>query len=168
MLYYHGTDMNFNSFDLSFAKELKDFGQGIYLSQKEWHAEAVALGKNSQYAYIRVYDLDIKYVRDNFNYKEFKKAQKPWVKFILENRNLITRNNNYDVVVGATADSKAQSLIEEFYRRFRRLNREPSKKEYNELISSLAVYNYPTQMCILTQNALNYVNNSLIEVKEIK
>ena len=167
MLYYHGTDMAFDSFDLSFAKELKDFGQGIYLSQKEWHANAIAVGKNSQRAFIRVYDLNIDYLRSHFNYKEFKKAKTPWVKFVIENRNAINRSNNYDIVIGATADSKAQDLIESFYRNFKKLNRSPSKKEYSDLISSLATYNYPIQMCLLTQSVIDYVNRQLVEIREV-
>ena len=39
MRYYHGTDKSFINFDLSKANSYKDFGSGIYLSEKFWHAK---------------------------------------------------------------------------------------------------------------------------------
>lgn len=161
MRYYHGTDKVFREFDIAFALEYKDFGTGIYLAQEEWHAEAIAKRKNKQHAFVRVYDLDIAELKSTFNVKEFKKAKIPWVKFVLQNRNEIVPPK-YDIVIGATADARAQDILENFYYRFRK--REPSQKEYKQLITDLQVYNYPTQMCLLTQRAVDYVNKHCIKV----
>ena len=49
MQYYHGTDKTFRNFDLSKARNYKDFGIGIYLSEEFWHAESVAKKRNGMH-----------------------------------------------------------------------------------------------------------------------
>lgn len=46
MIYYHGTNVYFEEFDLSKSGIYKDFGRGIYLSEGQKHAADVAIWKN--------------------------------------------------------------------------------------------------------------------------
>lgn len=55
MKYYHGTDNDFNQFDLNKAVAYKDFGSGMYLAREQWHAESIAIGKHGFNAYVKVY-----------------------------------------------------------------------------------------------------------------
>lgn len=168
MKYYHGTIHNFKDFDLKFAYRCMDFGAGIYLTQKESHAKSIALKGNSQQAYIRTYDLDINELRKRFNILEFKKASIPWVKFVLENRNELLKPE-YDIVIGATADARTQYIINEFNAFCKHIKpREPNKTDYKNLIKRLMPENFPVQMCILSQNALDYVNRHLVSVSNIR
>ena len=71
MIYYHGTPAKFRNFDLEKALDYKDFGKGIYLSEKSWHAERVARKRNAKHAYVMEYDLNIDDMRQNLKVKEF-------------------------------------------------------------------------------------------------
>lgn len=156
MLYYHGTDKDFDQFDLNMALPQKDFGAGMYLSQEQWHAERVARAKNGEHVYIRVYDVNMEELRRHLNVRVFKKTSVDWVKYVEINRNSIV-DSPYDIVIGATADAAAQKTLEAFHRKHR--TRTASPKEYRELISSLSVHRYPIQMAALTQKAINYLEN---------
>ena len=165
MKYYHGTNKDYDNFNIDLAMIYKDFGRGMYLAKEKWHAESIALGKNGTHAYIRVYDIDFTKLRTVLNIKEFKKASTPWIKYVIENRNKIV-NPQFDVVIGATADAAAQKEIESFYRKYR--HKDASRKDYRDLMSRLDVYKYPTQVALLTQKAIDYAEQNYIETICIK
>ena len=165
MEYYHGTDKSFERYDLGMSFAFKDFGSGMYLAKDKDHAESVALGKHGAHAYIRVYDISIEKMRDAFKVKEFKKASINWVKFIIQNRT-IPMNSGYDVVIGPTADARTQDEIEKFCRRHKK--KEPSIKEYKQLISKLSPFVYSTQIALLTQNAIDYAEDHIVDIETIK
>lgn len=164
MIYYHGTPQYFRNFDIKKSLDYKDFGRGMYLSEKYWHAESIAKKRNAEHAYVMEYDLNIDEMRKILKVKEFKKVSIPWVKFVLLNRNKILQPE-YDVVIGATADAAAQDILERFYHNHKK--REPSIKEYKELIADLSVHKYPKQICLLTEKAIEYVNSRLVNNKII-
>ena len=165
MEYYHGTDKNFDFFDLNAALIYKDFGRGMYLAQEYWHAEAIALGKNGEHAYVRVYEINSDDMRKYLSVKLFKKKSINWVKYIIENRSKVLVPE-YDVVEGITADSDAQDKIETFCRTHK--TRVPSIKEYKELISKLRPDVYPIQMALLTQRAIDYVEKQYVKTILVK
>ena len=104
-------------------------------------------------------------MKNEFNVKDFKKANIQWVRFVIKNRNT-TVKHNYDIIVGPTADAAAQELMESFYKAHK--HKEASHKEYTELISKLQVYNFPKQLCIVTQEALNYIEDRYIGYYDLK
>ncbi len=163
MRYYHGTSKQFKDFDLKFAVRYMDFGMGIYLSQEEWHAELIAKKANKEHAFVRCYDLNMSELREKFKVLEFKKVSIPWVKFVLNNRSKVYLTD-YDIVIGATADAKAQAEINSFLKQFR--SRNPGHKDYRDLISRLSADHFPTQMCLLTQQAVEYVNEHCVAVTD--
>lgn len=161
MKYYHGTNKSFEKFDLSLAREYKDFGSGMYLSVKETHAKSIALRQNDEQALIRVYDFDINEMVEMFNVKRFKKPDIKWLMFVMLNRNRLTVSE-YDMIIGPTADANAQEILESLYlnNKIGRINR----KDLQEYITRLKPFVLPEQICILTQNALDYVEQHLIDV----
>ncbi len=164
MQYYHGTDKAFRNFDLGKAGNYKDFGMGVYLSEEFWHAETVAKKRNGEHAYVMEYDVNIDEMRKTLKVKEFKKTSETWVKFVLHNRNALIQSE-YDVIIGATADANAQTEIEKFYRFHK--NRQPTKKEYRELIVRLAVHKYPKQVCLRSQRAVDYFDKKYLETHKL-
>ena len=165
MTYYHGTDKDFRKFSLNEAQEYKDFGKGIYLSVSAWHAEKIAMKKNGEHAYVRKYNFDIEGMKEKFNIKEFRKGDIRWVKFVIQNRNTIVQHD-YDLIIGPTADAAAQELMEHFYRTYK--HRKPGRKDYAELISKLQIFNYPEQVCIVTQNALDYIEQRYMGIYDLR
>ena len=137
----------------------------MYLAKDKDHARSVALGKHGAHTYIRVYDISIEKMRNIFKIKEFKKASINWVKFIIQNRT-IPMNSGYDVVIGPTADARTQDEIEKFCRRHKR--KEPSNKEYKQLISNLSPFVYSTQIVLLTQDVIDYVEDYIVNIEIIK
>ncbi len=161
MLLYHGTDKDYRKFALNEAKNYKDFGKGIYLTADKTHAEKIARKHNTSVYYVRVYDVNIKDLEGLMNIHTFRKVSISWVKYVLKNRNEIVIPE-YDVVIGATADAKAQDLLEKFYRRHK--SKEATQKEYKELIKSLSVNVYPIQYCLLTPKAVKFFNQNCVKV----
>ena len=135
------------------------------MAKDKEHAKSVALGIHGIHAYIRVYDISIEKMRNIFKIKEFKKASINWVKFIIQNRTT-PRNSGYDVVIGPTADARAQDEIEKFCRMHKR--KEPSIKEYKPLISNLNPFVYSTQIVLLTQDVIDYVEDYIVNIEIIK
>lgn len=162
---YHGTDKEFEHYDLSKSIAYKDFGSGMYLAEEKWHAESVALGKNGNAAYVKIYDLNFDDMLQLYKVKWFKKVSVNWIKFIIESR-IKAKNSEYDIVIGPTADARAQDEIEQFYRRHK--TRTPSIKEYKELIAKIRPNVYPTQIALLTQAAVNYAESNYIDFYTVK
>lgn len=61
-------------------------------------------------------------------------ALMPMSKFIIENRSNLL-NTDYDIIIGPTADARAQDEIEKFIRTHK--TKKPSIKDYKQLISKL-------------------------------
>ena len=161
MLLYHGTHKDFRHFALSKANDYRDFGRGIYLTASKEHALNNAKKHNTQTYYVRVYEVDMKELQKELKILLFKKVSLNWVKYVLLNRNEIVESQ-YDMAIGATADSSAQDILENFYRKHKR--HKPSIKEYKELIKKLAVYVYPIQYCLQSPEAVKYFNKRCIDV----
>ena len=164
MKYHHGTDKNFDKFNIDIAQEYKDFGKGIYLAEGEWHAQKIAKRKNGRHAFVRIYDFDIKDMKKNFKVKIFKKDNNDWLKFVLLNRNKII-SPEYDVVFGSTADADAQNKLESFYRKHK--HKKPSHKDYDALRKDLQTNNFPKQICITSQVALDYLEEHFIGIYDM-
>lgn len=165
MKYYHGTPVSFDNFSMSEAKDYKDFGKGFYLAKTFKHASDNARKHNAGSAFVRVYDIDVEDMRKCLMVKEFKKPNRSWLDFVLLNRNSIVAPA-YDIVIGPTVDSSnVQQKMEIFYRRMRVSSL--GRKDYQEFIKSLAPYNFPAQMCCLTQTAVDYVERFFVEAIDI-
>ncbi|MDR1330141.1 MAG: DUF3990 domain-containing protein [Oscillospiraceae bacterium] len=114
---YHGSIYDFNKIDVARGKPNKDFGHGFYTSRTE--QQAVNLAKRNRQieqnrlalisdktqvpAWLYVYEFDL-LKADALNVKEFKQADFDWVDFIVENRTSPNPQNDYDIVIGPTAN----------------------------------------------------------------
>lgn len=160
MKIYHGTDKSYDKFELIHAQNYKDFGRGWYLADNFEFAAKNARKHGSLESYVMVYEINMVEIRELLRVKEFKKVSTNWIKFIIANRIKIIEPT-VDIVIGPTADSNAQELIELFYRRFK--NRTPSMKEYKELIKRVMPNVYPRQFCFLTDRSIEYLNSKYVK-----
>lgn len=164
-LVYHGTVYNFNLPSLSKCKDRKDFGKGFYLSEDINHARSVAergyvtngfIGTR----YIYSYRIDISEMRRvGLKIHQFNSANYSWLDFIIKNRNMLDVEN-YDVVIGPTADKKVQVILSNLYKTY---GMNLTNEEKNKIIQSLNVSRYGKQYCFKTQRALNYLNSHFCE-----
>lgn len=171
MKYYHGTDRYFKDLRLPIEKSYKDFGVGVYLAEKELHAVTVAFWKAGKHAYLYEYYVNMKDISKRFNIKVFRGESIEWVKYIIENRTNFL-GNDYDAVIGPTADASAQKLVQKFIEEYK--YKAPTLGDYRKLQKALQYKiikdsdkdKFGNQICIKSQELLDIFNKS--KVKETK
>jgi len=121
---YHGTTHDFKKIDVHKGKPFKDFGQGFYLSKNYEHARNLAfrnrrIEETRQHAigndaelpiFVYVYEFDMT-AMSKLNVKNFAAANRDWLRFIIANRMNKSRQHDYDIVIGPTADDDTRTSI---------------------------------------------------------
>ena len=121
---YHGTTHDFNAIDVRKGKPFKDFGQGFYLTETYDHARNLAarnrrieeirlraMGNETKLSvFVYTYEFDVTCM-DKLNVKRFNTADREWLKFIIANRMNKTRQHDYDIVIGPTANDDTRTSI---------------------------------------------------------
>jgi hypothetical protein len=121
---YHGTTHDFADIDVQRGKPFKDFGQGFYLTEIYEHARNIAVrnrrieeerlrirGDETKLpVFIYIYEFDIGKTNE-LNVKRFDAADREWLKFIIANRMNRTRQHEYDIVIGPTANDDTRTAI---------------------------------------------------------
>jgi hypothetical protein len=124
ILLYHGTTHDFTEIDVQRGKPFKDFGQGFYLTEIYAHARNIAIrnrrieeerlrvmGDETELAvFIYTYEFDLREM-NKLNVKRFVIADREWLKFIIANRMNRTRQHEYDIVIGPTANDDTRTSI---------------------------------------------------------
>lgn len=165
VLVFHGTVYNFDVPLLSRCKDYKDFGKGFYLADDLEHARSVArkgylLNPYNSEKYVYSYRIDLSEM-DKLGLKIhiFRGADYSWLEFVMRNRNMLDVEN-YDVIIGPTADKDAQKDIESFYRKY---GWNASEQAKDMLLMKLKTDIYGKQYCFRTEDAINYLNKHFCE-----
>jgi len=161
---YHGSIHEIDAIDVSKGKPYKDFGAGFYLSPSKEHAESLAR-RNRQIesmrikqrkkrttidAWVYAYEFDLGHL-NNLKTKEFPKPNGEWMRFVVTNRNSLTRSHDYDMVIGPTANDDTRASIQAFFTGvFGDVN---SDSAIDFLISLIEPYQLPIQYFFGTQRA---------------
>lgn len=109
MILYHGTNIDFDTINLTKSHKYKDFGQGFYLTDIRKQAEELA-SKRSRlfggYPVIQEYEFDEKLLEEGeLRVLKFDRPSEEWADFIFKNRNRETNYiHDYDIVIGPIAD----------------------------------------------------------------
>lgn len=103
---YHGTNQEFETFDLKKAKSFKDFGKGFYLTSSRVQAQKWAEQKahNADRAYIYGYKVE-PVSEDGWKVLELLKYDKVWVDFICKSR-IEGKESDYDIIYDRMADNR--------------------------------------------------------------
>lgn len=167
---YHGTIYDFDKIDVTAGKGYKDFGKGFYATAVQSHADRLAI-RNKRIAEKRQRFLEGKKgvdIRPIFAYrynlvfseetvglkiKTFQKADKEWLRFIVENRRLDGCTHDYDIVIGPTADAETTTLINEYYEEL--IDSRFSDEVCEEVIEQLKPENLPKQYFFRTEDAIS-------------
>lgn len=111
MILYHGTNVAFDSIDLSKSKPNKDFGQGFYLSADYDQAMAMAKVKVDQLEFgspvVLAFEVD-ELQMDQLRILRYDEYSEQWAEFILLNRRNETDYpiHDYDIVFGPIANDR--------------------------------------------------------------
>jgi len=121
---FHGSTSEFDSIDTAFGKPYKDFGKGFYASINRKHSENLAK-RNLEITLMRkpkekikpwlyTYELNTEFLK-NYNVKEFQKADREWMRFVVQNRTNKKQKYKYDIVIGPTANDDTRTSIQAFF-----------------------------------------------------
>ena len=158
MIYWHGSKNYFKYFDINRSRDYMDFGKGIYLSESIEHAKSIARTGNTP-GYLYEYKVNLRELRQKYRVKEFRTPTVEWVKMIVDNRTYTSRTNDYDVIIGPTADAATQRVVRDFVKFF---GQTATQRDYERLIKMLKARVFATQICLKTQAVINEFNNSRI------
>jgi hypothetical protein len=111
MILYHGTNVDFETIDLSKSKPNKDFGQGFYLSADYNQAMDMAKTKVEQLEtgtpIVLAFEVDEQQMA-KLKIQYYSEYSEDWAKFILLNRRNSTHKpvHDYDIVIGPIANDR--------------------------------------------------------------
>ena len=111
MILYHGTNIDFETIDLTKSKPNKDFGQGFYLSADYNQAMDMAKTKVEQLEtgtpIVLAYEVDEQQMA-KLKIQRYNEYSEEWAKFILLNRRNSTPKpvHDYDIVIGPIANDR--------------------------------------------------------------
>ena len=161
---YHGTIYDFEEIDVSAGKGYKDFGKGFYATAVPSHAERLAIRnksiaekrqsflKNKKGIKIQLivayrYNLLFSEETAGLKVKVFEKADKDWLRFILQNRKCNGCMHDYDIVIGPVADDGVVYQLNLYMQRLITLDDLVRELTYRHLNNQ---YFFGTESAILT------------------
>ena len=158
MILYHGSNSCIQKPDLLHGREDIDFGKGFYLTEDKVMASKWASIKAT--ACVNKYEIDL---------SELKvielKLDKNWLDFVATNRGYADYEfdvENYDVIIGPTADDKLFSTLESYF---------TGNISAETAIKYLDVAGYSNQVVLKSNKAvemLSYVEAKLLTADEKK
>lgn len=118
MVIYHGSDLIVDRPEILKNNRLLDFGIGFYTtSNKEqasrWAAK-VSTRNNAAKKILSIYQFDLENAIKELEILEFNSADERWLKFITNNRNGKSVEEEYDIVLGPVADDNVYLTVKLF------------------------------------------------------
>lgn len=110
MIVYHGSERKIKIPAHKGSRKGTDFGSGFYCTENLLMAKSWCALRNGQY--VNKYDLDL----NGLKVKEYK-LDLEWLLFVCSNRSNIDINiksDDYDVIIGPTADDKLYRTVQSF------------------------------------------------------
>lgn len=156
MVLYHGSNTCIQKPDLLHSREDIDFGKGFYLTEDNIMASKWA--SNKAVAYINKYEIDL----SGLKVIELK-MDKNWLDFVATNREYADYEfdvEDYDVIIGPTADDKLFSTLESYF---------TGNISAETAIKYLDVAGYSNQVVLKSNKAIEklvYVGSRLLTADE--
>ena len=151
MILYHGTNIQFETIDLSKCRPHKDFGKGFYLTSIESQAIDMAQRRcnfgETGFPIVQKYEWDEK--TDDMQVLVFEDISVEWAEFIVNNRDRNnTESHRYDLVVGPIADDGVVYQINRYLQNIITLN---------DLVRELKYKKLNNQYCFCTEKAISHL-----------
>ena len=114
---FHGSNQIIRQPNLLKGRKFLDFGSGFYLSDEESQAEnrvkSAVLFFEEGVPTVNVFKWTKDFVAD-LNVLRFPTANIEWLDFVLANRQGYISENQYDIVIGPTANDKTILVIDQY------------------------------------------------------
>lgn len=119
MILYHGTNIDFDTIDISKSTPYKDFGRGFYLTDIRSQAEEMAIKKSTLFKgnpIIQAYEFDEQWLSSpELKVMMFHAPTRDWAEFIFKNRSrTVNFHHDYDIVYGPIANDGVAYLLGRF------------------------------------------------------
>ena len=154
MILYHGTNVRFDTVDLTKCRPYKDFGKGFYLTDIEQQAINMAERRcdfegNGVPCVIKyTFDESLLHSED-LKILVFDGVSIEWAQFIVSNRDRNGKNHHsYDIVVGPVADDGVVYQINRYLQHIITLE---------VLVEELRYKNINNQYCFCSPKAISYL-----------
>lgn len=171
----HGTVYDIDVIEVMKGKGYKDFGKGFYATSVRRHADNIARRnkrileekearikqRNSEYRVktYQAYRYNLEFddsCLDNpegLKVKVFRKADREWVRFVLENRDSDDSAHDFDIVIGPTADENTVTIINSYKDELEETDY--ADEVLDALIKELEPENLPKQYFFGTRQAIS-------------
>ncbi len=149
MIVYHGSDKKIEKPNYRGSRKGTDFGSGFYCTKNLEMAKSWCALRNGQY--VNKYELNL----NGLKIKEYN-LDLEWLLFVCSNRlslDIKIEDNNYDVIIGPTADDKLYRTVQNFL---------DNVYSVDETLNILNCMKIDKQINIVTEKALNN-----LEFKEV-
>ena len=148
MILFHGSNVQFDSIDLSKCRPNKDFGKGFYLTSIESQAIDMAQRRcnfdETGSPIVQRYEWDEN--NDNLNVLVFEGVSTEWAEFIVKNRDRkLHEFHDYDLVIGPIADDGVVYQINRYLQNIITLD---------DLVKELKYKKLNNQYCFCTEKAI--------------
>jgi len=157
MLLYHGSNVIIEKPQLLNQRRGLDFGTGFYLTSNKFQAERfsnnVARRVGSGKPIISIFEFDMKTAEKLLDILRFQTADHSWLEFIVNNRQNILIECQYDLVIGPVANDDVLPTIMLYIN---------GQLDANLTISALKTRKLVDQFCFKSEKALtllNYIRN---------
>jgi hypothetical protein len=127
-----------------------DFGRGFYMSSEFDRAVSFAQRKvdiSGGFPVVYAYILDDSAL-DGYRVKRFDEANEEWFDYVVANRTGIGASDEWDMVIGATADERVRNIINMYVA-------DPEVFDKNALIKRLRPDRFPSQYVIKTKRLID-------------
>jgi len=157
MRLYHGSNQIIRQPNLLKGRKFLDFGSGFYLSdeksQAENRAKSAVLFFEEGAPTVTVFD----WMEDaigNLNILHFSNANIEWLDFVLANRKGNISKNQYDMIIGPTANDKTILVIDQYMAGM--FDNLENPKEF--VIQLFQPQKLATQYLFATEESLKYIH----------
>lgn len=153
MKIYHGGFLAISKPKILVINRTMDFGRGFYTTTSFAQAKKWALIKKDRFhfekAIVSIFEMDNKIFKTSeLKSKVFHNANEEWLDFVIQNRQNINFDYDYDVVMGPVANDNIYASLNLYEDGFL------SKKE---LMVELMTWKYVDQICFHTEKALDFI-----------
>jgi hypothetical protein len=154
---YHGSNCNFDTVDLSKAKDKRDFGKGFYLTTlqsqaKEW-AEVLFARFGGDGIFVYEFEFEIK---SYLQIKQFAGVSEDWLIFIRDNRVKGGTQHDFDIIRGAVANDKTNRTLALFVEGIYTPKEAMRKLRSNKLNDQLSIHTEKALACLKLINKTPY------------
>jgi len=149
MILYHGSNCDFNSIDISKAKDKRDFGKGFYTTTLYRQAEEWAELLYDRYRGDGIFVYEIDYTLEkNVSILKFDDLSDEWLLMVKKNRTLGGVQHEFDIVQGPVANDKTTRTIALYISNVINANEAIERLRFNRINDQMSFHTPAALSCI--------------------